>query len=60
MTGGEALTWTGRFSLWVRFESDRLPFTIINRNADSYLIEGSINLVEEPAPLPGHFQDSSS
>ena len=60
MTGGEALTWTGRFSLWVRFESDRLPFTIINRNADSYLIEGSITLVEEPAPLPGHFQDSSS
>ena len=60
MTGGEALTWTGRFSLWVRFESDRLPFTIINRNADSYLIEGSITLVEEPAPLPGHFPDSSS
>lgn len=60
MAGGELLTWSGQFSLWVRFETDRLPFTIVNRGAISYLIEGSINLIEELPPLPGSFPDSSS
>ncbi len=60
LAGRELLTWSGRFSLWVRFESDKLPFTIVNRGAGGFFIEGSINLLEEPPPLPGVCPDSSS
>lgn len=51
MVGGEVLRWSGRFALWVRFVSDKLPFTIINHGADGYFIEGSIDLLEQPPPV---------
>lgn len=53
MAGGEVLDWSGSFSLWVRFVSDRLPFTIVNRGQAGYFVEGAIDLLEMPAPVTG-------
>jgi hypothetical protein len=50
MTGGEVLRWTGSFSLWVRFQSDRLPFSIDNKSADVFVVNGSVDLLEMPPP----------
>lgn len=51
MTGGEIVRWSGQFSVWVRFVSDRLPFTIGTRNADGFFVDGSIDLLEQPPPI---------
>lgn len=50
MAGGEVLDWTGEFSFWVRFDSDRLPFTIDNRSGDDYVLNGQIDLLQMPPP----------
>lgn len=50
MTGGEIIRWSGEFSFWVRFDNDRLPFTIDNRNRDDYILNGQIDLLEMPPP----------
>lgn len=48
---GVTLDWTGEFSVWVRFVSDRMPMTISNKGSEGFWIEGSIDLLEQPAPL---------
>lgn len=57
MTGGEVLRWSGPFAVWVRFDNDRLPFTIDNKSRGEFVLNGSIDLlemfppqVEEPSP----------
>lgn len=50
MTGGEVLTWSGQFSRWVRFDQDRLPFSIDNRSGDEFVVNGSVDLLEVPPP----------
>lgn len=45
------LTWTGDFSLWVRFVSDKLPFTIFDKGAAGFYVQGSIDLLEMPPPI---------
>lgn len=40
------LTWTGEFDVQVRFDIDYLPFSLDNANADGYLQNGSIDLIE--------------
>lgn len=45
------LTWSGRFSHWVRFDQDRLPFSIDSRSGDGYVLNGSVDLVGVPPPL---------
>ena len=47
MAGGEVLTWSGAFSVWVRFEQDWLPFSYDEPNG----IYGSIDLLEVPPPV---------
>ena len=47
---GAALTWSGTFALWVRFNQDYLPFSIDNLNA----VNGSVDLLEDdPPPAEG-------
>lgn len=51
--GGEVLAWSGAFSLWVRFDNDRLPFSIDNRTggaAGEYVVNGQVDLLECPPP----------
>ena len=43
---GAALTWTGQFFVQVRFYIDYLPFTLDNRTAQSYVTNGSVDLIE--------------
>lgn len=50
MVGGEVLTWSGQFSRWVRFDQDRLPFSIDNRTADEFVVNGSADLLQVPPP----------
>lgn len=50
MAGGEVLSWSGSFSIWVRFAVDKLPFVIVNRGATSFYVEGSVDLLEMPPP----------
>ena len=47
---GAILTWTGEFDVWVRFDSDYLPFSIDNRMGQGYAINGSVNLLEVSPP----------
>jgi uncharacterized protein (TIGR02217 family) len=48
--GGAALTWSGTFAVWVRFNQDYLPFSIDNLNA----VNGSVDLIEvQPPPEEG-------
>lgn len=49
--GGAVLRWSGRFAHWVRFAQDWLPFSIDNRSGDSYVQNGTIDLIEVPPPL---------
>lgn len=49
-TGGEVLSWSGQFSRWVRFDQDRLPFSIDNRNEDGFFVNGSTDLIEVNPP----------
>ena len=58
MTGGELLDWSGVFSIWVRFVSDKLPFTIVNRGSATFYVEGSIDLLEMAPPV--QIESSSS
>lgn len=45
---GNALRWTGRFALWVRFNQDDLPFSIDNLRVRS----GQVSIIEDkPPPL---------
>lgn len=50
MSGGEILRWTGEFSVWVRFDNDRLPFSIDNRSGGDYVVNGQVDLLEMPPP----------
>lgn len=50
LSGGEELRWFGAFSLWVRFDNDRLPFSIDNRSGGDYVMNGQIDLLEMPPP----------
>ena len=50
MAGGEVLRWSGTFSLWVRFQNDKLPFSIDNRSGGQYVTNGSVQLLEMPPP----------
>lgn len=51
LSGGEILRWTGEFSVWVRFDNDRLPMSIDNKGTgDDIFINGSIELIEQPPP----------
>lgn len=47
---GAVLTWSGRFSHWVRFDQDRLPFSIDNNSGDGYRLNGSVDLIGVPPP----------
>ena len=45
---GNALRWTGRFAMWVRFNQDDLPFSIENLRVRS----GQVSIIEDrPPPL---------
>ena len=44
------LTWSGRYSHWVRFDQDRLPFSIDNRSGQDYVLNGAIDLIGVPPP----------
>ena len=50
MAGGEVLTWSGLFSHWVRFGSDRFAMSIENKGASTFYISGDVELVEVAAP----------
>lgn len=50
MSGGELLAWSGQFSLWVRFTRDDLPFSIDNRSGGEFVVNGSVDLLQMPAP----------
>lgn len=52
MAGGEVLRWSGPFAVWVRFDNDRLPFSIDNKSAGEFVMNGSIDLLEMFPPLP--------
>lgn len=43
---GTALTWSGTFAVWVRFDQDYLPFSLDNPDATN----GSVDLIEMPPP----------
>lgn len=47
---GAVLTWSGRFSHWVRFDQDRLPFSIDSKSGDEYVLNGSVDLIGVPPP----------
>jgi uncharacterized protein (TIGR02217 family) len=50
MSGGEQLSWSGGFSRWVRFDQDRLPFSIDNKNQSGFIVNGSVELIEVNTP----------
>ena len=54
MVGGEILRWSGSFSVWVRFDNDRLPFSIDSRSGGDFVVNGSVDLLEMPPPEPEH------
>lgn len=58
LAGGEVVTWSGQFSLWVRFENDRLPFSIDNRSGADFVVNGSVNLIQMPPPQSGEVASS--
>lgn len=49
-TPGAVLRWSGAFSVWVRFNADWLPFSIDSRNHRTAAHNGSVELIELPAP----------
>lgn len=52
LTGGEVLSWSGEFSIWVRYDNDHLPWSIDNRFASgAYAINGTVDLIEMPPPV---------
>ena len=52
MTGGELLRWSGEFAVWVRFDNDRLPFSITDNSDGEFVVDGSVELLEMFPPLP--------
>lgn len=50
-SAGAILRWSGQYAHWVRFAQDWLPFSIDNRSGDSYVQNGTIDLIEVPPPL---------
>lgn len=48
---GAILRWSGKFAHWVRYAQDWLPFSIDNRSGDSYVQNGTVDLLEVPPPL---------
>lgn len=48
---GAILRWSGDFVVWVRFANDWLPFSIDQRRAGEYAINGSVELVEVKPPM---------
>jgi uncharacterized protein (TIGR02217 family) len=50
MAGGEILKWSGLFSLWVRFDNDRLPFSIDSKSNGRFVMNGTVELLEMPPP----------
>jgi uncharacterized protein (TIGR02217 family) len=60
MAGGEVMRWTGSFAVWVRFDNDRLPFSIDNKSGGEFVLNGSIDLLEMFPPLPETSSSSSS
>ena len=47
---GAILRWTGGFSRWVRFDQDRLPFSIDNKSRGEFVVNGGVELLEQPPP----------
>lgn len=47
-SNGAALTWTGTFAVWVRFDMDYMPFSLDNPDATN----GQVDLLEMPPPEP--------
>lgn len=47
-----ALTWSGMFAVWVRFNQDYLPFSIDNGNGVERFANGTVDLIEVSPPLP--------
>lgn len=43
---GAVLSWSGEFRVPVRFATDTFPMTIDSRSGDSYIMNGSVELVE--------------
>lgn len=56
---GEALSWSGNFSHWVRFNNDRLPFSIDSRSADGLVTNGTVEIIEVNPPLASELSSSS-
>lgn len=53
LTSGDVVRWSGKFSLWVRFDNDRLPFSIDNRSGPDFVVNGTIELLEAKPPQTG-------
>ena len=45
------LTWDGAFSHWVRFNNDRLPFSIDTRSQGEFVTNGMVELIEVNPPI---------
>lgn len=53
MSGDEVIRWSAScFSLWVRFDNDRLPFSIDNKSGGEFVVNGTVELLEIPPPKP--------
>lgn len=50
-TPGAILRWSGFFAVWVRFDADWLPMSLDNRRGMDYAHNGTITLMELPAPV---------
>lgn len=50
---GDVVRWSGAFSLWVRFDNDRLPFSIDNRSGGDFVVNGTVDLLEAKSPQDG-------
>lgn len=46
-TAGQPLTWSGSFRVPVRFKNSTLPMTIDNKSAGRFVMNGSVELIEE-------------
>lgn len=57
-TAGQVLRWSGAFSRWVRFARDDLPFSIDNKSGTEFVVNGSVDLIEMPAPSAGELPDA--
>lgn len=54
MVGDEEIRWSvTSFSLWVRFDNDRLPFSIDNKTGSGkFVVNGTVELLEMSPPKP--------